>query len=206
MAIHIEQVGEAIAAYANDLPDFGPRPEGIDWNKAPETQTEKAKVKVLPCTVCARPLVVSTFYTPAWAKCSECTPEKDTPREVGSATVVQAGRTDPSLAADLGACLINRVEFEVMACPFGHGDMELKSVNHNDRYGPTKMVGYEKGQPLYKQYAPGETTMHQCNECRCVVTMSTTAVNIFKRQNEPRQKEGSEANAWSELNGTREKG
>lgn len=39
---------------------------------APEVQTDKAKTKEVPCTRCARPLIVNTFYAPAKALCSDC--------------------------------------------------------------------------------------------------------------------------------------
>ncbi len=168
-----------------------------------EVQTDKAMAKVVPCVGCAKDLLVNVFYAASIAKCRECKGET-AGATTGSATIVQAGRTDPALAKDLGACLINRHEFEVMVCPFGHGDMELKSVSHNDQYGPHVLAGYSGGKPIYKKVADGETVLHQCNECLCTVTMSTTATHAFKRQNEPKAQLGQGANAWKDINGVRD--
>jgi hypothetical protein len=143
----------------------------------------------------------STFYVPAWAKCNSCG-GTDGPREKATVGVPQVGKTDPALAVDLATCLVNRVEFEVVNCPFGHGEMELKSVSHNDNYGPFHYERDKKGAAVRVQDAVGETTMHQCNTCRTTISMSTTAQHFFRRQNEP--KTGKSVNGWASENGVRE--
>lgn len=206
MAIETTEIAEAAVAHWRDGGDsvhlYGAKPDGVDWTLELEVHTDKRNVKVVPCTMCTRPMVVSTFYVPGWAKCRVCSPDRKASGERGTVVIPQVGRTDPATAVDLAACLINRAEFEIMLCPFGHGEMELKSVNHNDQHGPSKIIGYEKGQPIYKLLAVGETVMHQCNECLCVVTMSTTAHTSFRRQNEVRP--GKNANVWDDLHGSRE--
>lgn len=169
-----------------------------------EVQTDKELVKIVPCQHCKRPLVVTTFYVLAWAKCNACRGEDGSARAKGSVEVVQAGRTNPALAKDLTKVLINPT-FANARCPVRPDDdeheMELKSVNHNDRYGPTRPQLID-GKLVMVQFAPGETVMHQCNKCLAVVTYTTTAVSKFRRCNEPGV--GKNANGWAEDLGVRD--
>lgn len=173
----------------------------FDWELEVEVQTDKRLIKVMPCQFCKRPLVVTTFYVAAWAKCSPCRGEESGTRGKGTVEVVQAGRTDPSLAVDLRKTLIN-AEFATAICPVHPADedhvMELKSVNHNDNYGP----GFFNAKGAWTQTAPGETVMHQCSKCKAVVTYSTTAMFNFRRMNEPGN--GKNVNTWAKILGTRE--
>ncbi len=173
----------------------------FDLNLAPEVQTDKSLIKVLPCQYCRRPLIVSTFYVPAWAKCGPCKGETSE-RAVGSVEVAQAGRTEPRLVKDLTKVLINPV-FGVIDCPFGHGEMELKAVYWSENYGPSERRRVE-GREVRIQTAPGETVMHQCQhpDCYATVTLSTTAVTKFRRINEP--KPGKNANQNANPLGTRD--
>lgn len=192
---------------AADLVDSalsGPLSDRFARGLPAEVQTDKRLVKVLPCQFCKRPLVVTTFYVLAWAKCSPCAGVKGDVREPGSVDVVQAGRTDPKLAADLTKVLINP-GFANALCPAHPDDpdhvMELKHVHHNEKYGPSawRSVG---GKIVPVQIAPGETALHQCLKCNAVVTYTTTAVTQFRRVNEVR--DGKNVNAWAETLGTRE--
>lgn len=175
------------------------------WALDPEVQTDKELIKLLPCQFCKRPLIVTTFYVLAWAKCSPCAGEDMGSRAKGSVEVVQAGRTDPSLAVDLTKTLLNPA-FANALCPAHPDDpeheMELKSVNHNPNYGPYELQGYKDGKSVYKIKQPGETVMHQCNKCLAVVTYTTAVVVKFKRINEPG--EGKSAMGWAGQLGVRE--
>jgi hypothetical protein len=166
----------------------------------PELQTDKNLVKVLPCQYCRRPLIVSTFYVLAWAKCSPCKGESDEIREPGSVEVVQAGRTDPRLAKDLTKTLVNP-EFAFAQCPVHRDDpehvMRLLHVDHNDNYGPYVLAGYEHGQSVYKQIAPGESVMHQCQVCLATVHYSTTAVTKMRPMNDARERSHKHVNNWA---------
>lgn len=191
----------------HDLVDQIRRPDLIDLFDAelpPEVQTDKELVKILPCQYCKRPLVVTTFYVLAWAKCSPCKGETG-PREAGSVDVVQAGRTPPHLAADLSKLLLNP-HFAFARCPVHPDDeeheMELKSVNHNEHYGPGEWVIDKKGHREWRQTGPGETVMHQCLRCRAIVTYSNTAQTQFRRVNEIGS--GKHANGWDASLGSRE--
>jgi hypothetical protein len=181
----IDQAPEAL----RHLPE-----EFYDLSLPHELHSDKSPFKFVPCTVCKRPMIVNTFYVLAWAKCSTCGGADDS-RERGSVTASQAGKTEPALAVDLAAILVNRTEFEIVNCPFGHGEMELKSVSHSDNYGPWHYEPTPKGGRIRVQHAVGETTMHQCNECRCTVSMSTTAQSTFKRINEAKHEK--HVNGWT---------
>lgn len=161
-------------------------------------QSGKPPYKLVPCTGCRRPMVVNTFYVLAWAKChaSGCSGESRGPATVA---VAQAGRTEPSDAVNLDECVINDCFVEAH-CPFGHGPMELKSVNHNPTHGPTawKMMD---GRRTLVQIEKGETVMHQCNTCKCVISLSTTAQSVFRRVNEVRP--GKHVNGWGATLGIR---
>lgn len=166
----------------------------------PELQTDKDLVKVLPCQFCRRPLIVSTFYVLAWAKCSPCKGEDDQMREPGSVEVVQAGRTDPRLAKDLTKTLVNP-EFAFAQCPVHRDDPEhemlLLHVDHNDNYGPYVVAGYKDGITDYKQIATGESVLFQCQKCLATVTYSTTAVIKMRPMNDAREHSHKHVNNWS---------
>lgn len=151
------------------------RDHRFDLSLEAEVQTDKPQIKIVPCGVCKRRLVVSAFYAVVYAKCSACAATGDDARDPGSLEIVQAGRTDPSLATDLTKTLVNAA-FARALCPAHPDDpeheMELKTVNHTDRYGP-------------KSGIVGETVMHQCLRCNATTTYSTTAVTQFRRCNEP---------------------
>lgn len=170
----------------------------------PELQTDKELVKVIPCPVCRRPLIVTTFYVMAWAMCSVCKGDSDQIREPGSVEVVQIGRTDPKLAADLTKLLINP-SFASAICPVhpaeGH-EMELKSVHWNDNYGPWEYRLID-GKLVPAQIAPGETVVHQCLQCRAVVTYTTTEVTQLRRRNEP-DGQSIKKSGWRLILGARE--
>lgn len=185
--------------------------KGQDWDEfdsslEPEVQTDKDLIKILPCQFCKRPLVVTTFYVLAWAKCWKCKGESDGSREPGSVDVVQAGRTEPRLAKDLNKVLINR-GFSLAICPVHPGDeaheMELKSVNHSDQYGPHEWRKVD-GRMVPVQVAQGETALHQCKRCNAVVTYTTTAVTQFRRVNEVGEHSTKNANGWGRILGTRD--
>jgi hypothetical protein len=166
-----------------------------------EVQTDKRLVKLNPCQFCRRPLVVSTFYVLAWAKCSPCAGAASATREAGSVEVVQQGRTEPRLAADLAKVLINP-QFAFASCPIdGEHEMELKSVHWSDHYGPHEYRMVD-GKLTPVQIAPGESVMHQCLQCNAVVSYSTTAVTQFSRINEP--KRGKNSNVWTSVLETRD--
>lgn len=179
--------------------------DDFDVRLEPEVQTDKQLVKILPCQYCKRPLVVTTFYVLAWAKCSVCKGEDDITREPGSVGQPQAGRTDPRLAADLIKVLINP-HFAKALCPVHPDDpdhvMELKSVCFNEYYGPWEMR-VVKGKLMPVQTEKGETVMHQCTKCRAVVTYSTTAQTHFRRINEPMENI-KHSNGWATTLGVHE--
>jgi hypothetical protein len=176
----------------------------IDPSLEPEFHTDKDAVKIVPCRNpdCKRPIVVTTFFTPEKALCRVCDGESGGDR-TGSLEVVAPGQTDPAKAANLADCLINP-QFAEAVCPICVTDMELKSVSHNDHYGPSVLTGYKNGIPEYRQTAPGESVMFQCEACKCVITMTTTAQVRYKRKNEPKADTGIGANRWGDVLGVRE--
>lgn len=178
----------------------------FDFTLAAEVQTDKELVKILPCQYCQRPLIVTTFYVLAWSKCGPCRGEGDAHRAKGSVEVVQAGRTDPALAADLTKLLVNP-EFANAICPVFPGDpehvMELKSVHHNDHYGPYTFKLID-GKMARVELGPGETVMHQCLKCRAITTYTTTAQSQYTRCNEEGPRNVKHANGWSDFLSSRE--
>lgn len=174
----------------------------IDPSKEVEFATDKDQVKIVPCRndSCRRPMVVTTFFTPEKAECRACKGEAGPDAHVATVGVPIPGQTDPSKAVNLIGCLINE-QLATAVCPICVEPMELKSVNHNDEYGPGHYQQTTKG-AVWHQDAKGETTMHQCPRCMLVLTMSTTATHQFRRQNEARP--GKNANAWAGVNGVRE--
>lgn len=174
----------------------------IDPAKEPEYATDKDQVKIVPCRneACRRPMVVTTFFSPEKAECRACKGEAEPGATMATVGVPVPGQTDPGKAVRLADCLINKQLAEAV-CPICVEPMELKSVNHNDEYGPGRWVQSSKG-AIWEQLAKGETVMHQCNGCKLVVTMSTTATHLFRRQNEPGN--GKNANAWAGVNGVRD--
>lgn len=160
----------------------------FDYELEVETQTDKERTKEVPCRGCRRRLVVSAFYAPvSAATCSVC--KAGDLNQSGSIAAPVAGKSDPAKVRDLGQVLVNP-HFAHAVCP-AHPDneeheMELKSVSHSEYHGPSEFAGYDKGRPVYRQLAPGETVMHQCLKCRATVSYSTTAQTQFRRQNEAR--------------------
>lgn len=161
--------------------------DDFDATLEPEVQTDKHLVKAVPCQQCKRILIVTTFYVLAWAKCSRCGGEASGKREKGSVGQPQAGRTRPEHAMDLEKVLLNPT-FARVLCPVHPDDeahvMELKSVSHSKRHGPT-VVQFVGGKPTIVQVAPGETVMHQCTKCNATVSYSTAVTVQFRRCNEP---------------------
>lgn len=163
-------------------------PHLFDDELEPEVQTDKERTKELPCRGCRRRLIVSAFYAPASAAtCSEC--KAGDLGQGGSIAAPVAGKSDPGKVKDLTQVLVN-AHFAHAVCPAHPDDeeheMELKSVSHSEYHGPSEFAGYDKGRPVYRQLAPGETVMHQCLKCRATVSYSTTAQTQFHRQNEPK--------------------
>lgn len=177
---------------------------GICNDELLDLQTDKSVAKIVGCTECKRPVVVNRFYAPAWAKCAACKGEASG-GERGSVVAVQAGRTEPEMAVDLTLCLINP-EFAELSCVKCGEPMELKNVNHNDEHGPFHYEHDKSGKRVKVRDAIGETVMHQCNHCRLIVSMTTTAESVFRRQNEPkaRERNGPGANNWGMFLGSRE--
>jgi hypothetical protein len=170
----------------------------LDLALAPEYATDKDQVKLVPCRECKRPMIVTTFFMADKAQCRECEGTSD--GSFASVAAPTPGETDPSKAVNLANCLLNP-QFAEVICPVCVEPMELKSVNHNDHFGPGKWVHSSKGS-VWDQSAKGETVMHQCPGCMLVVTISNTARNHFKRINEPRP--GKNSNVWAEITGVRD--
>lgn len=177
----------------------------FDFSLEPTVETDKELIKIVPCNGCKRPMVVTTFYVLAWAKCWSCKGEEHGSRETASVGQPQAGRTEPRLAKDLTKVLINP-NFANALCPVHPEDpdheMELKAVSWSEQYGPSawRMVD---NRMTRIQIAPGETALLQCLRCNATVTLSTTAVTQFQRQNEERI-DHKNVNGWSNYIGTRD--
>lgn len=188
-SLHRNDVTDALAAMAGGIvppPDVVKHNE-IDPKLDPEVQTDKEQVKIIGCRECARPLVVTTFFAAAKGICRVCKGEAG---DTASVAQPVPGQTDPAKAQDLEKVLVNPT-FARAICPMHPDDeshvMEMKHVNHNENYGPSQMIGYEQGKPVYRQLAVGETVLHQCLACKATVIYSTTAQSQFKRINEVRQ-------------------
>lgn len=155
-----------------------------------EIQTDKEVVKLVPCRECKRPLVVTTFFAPAKAVCSAC--KGDTDGTVASVGQPVPGQTEPAKAVDLTKVLVNQ-HFAQALCPVHPDDeehvMELKSVTHNNNYGPSEFIGYSNGRPQYRQIAIGESVLHQCLKCKATVSYSTMLQSQLKRVNEKRERD-----------------
>jgi hypothetical protein len=153
-------------------------------------ETDKQPVKFVPCGICRRAMMVTTFYVPKWAE-SGCRGCKGTESGGGLASVQvpQAGRTQPERAVNLADCLINEQFAGPLNCPVCGEQMELKSISHNPNYGPRVLLGYDKGRPVYDQLT-GEVAMHQCNKCFATISFSTVHVSQYRRQNEPKTTAG----------------
>lgn len=161
----------------------GDRANLSEYDDTTEWQTDKQTVKIVGCNGCGKPIAVNAFYAPALAKCAACGHQSKS-AGTGQAAIVQAGRTDPAKARNLADALINQ-QFGQAICPLCTEEMELKHIAHNSRYGPSRVVGYEKGQPLYDNDT-GETVLLQCNKCKTVTSHSTTSQIVYRRQNEPK--------------------
>lgn len=183
----------------------------LDPSLPVEYQTDKQSVKIVPCRDCTRPLVVTTFFAPEKAVCRSC---KGEAVDAGVATVAQPvpGQTDPRKAKDMTKTLVNP-HFALARCPVHPDDdehrMELVSVVHSPHYGPTQLIGYSAGRPEYRQIAPGEVAMHQCQhpECLATVTYDTTRQTRLRAMNEPKIKPDfgrAPDEHLAELQGTRE--
>lgn len=177
----------------------------FDFKLEPEVHTDKEMIKILPCQTCKRPMVVTTFYVLAWAKCRTCKGEGDAHRPAGSVDVAQSGRTEPRLVKDLTKVLVNP-NFARALCPVHPDDeaheMELKSVSWSDNYGPHEWRKVD-GRMVPVQISQGETVMHQCKKCNAVVTYTTTAVTQFRRVNEP-ETSHKHSNGWVRHLGARD--
>lgn len=170
----------------------------LDLAKEPEWATDKEQVKIVPCRDCRRPMVVTAFFMPEKAQCRACAGESE--NAVASVAAPVAGVTEPAKAMNLADCLLNP-QFSEAICPICVEPMELKHVFHNPDYGPGHWEQSSKG-PVWVQDAAGETALHQCNRCRCTITIATTAVHTFKRINEVRP--GRHVNGWATSLGTRD--
>lgn len=183
--------------------------KGLSFSdSAVEIQTDKDRIKATPCVGCSRPLIVSTFYVAANARCSEC---KGGATVDGTGEVVApvAGKTDPARVKDMATVLVNPTLARAL-CPVHPDDeeheMELKWIGHAEHYGPKELIGFSAGKPEYRQIAVGETVMHQCLRCRATVVYSTTAQTQFRAQNEVRSDRRVDTEGWVEVLGEREEG
>lgn len=180
--------------------------EQFDMALAPELQTNKELVKIVPCQYCQRALIVSTFYVMAWAKCRLCKGESDSSRSTASVGQPQAGRTEPRLARDLTKVLINP-SFAEALCPVHRDDpdheMELKSVSWSDHYGPVEWRLLD-GKLTPVQIAAGETALLQCKKCNATVAYSTTVVTQLRRANEVEEHSHKHSNGWEQTLGARD--
>lgn len=158
--------------------------EGFNLELEPEFQTDKVEVKLAPCRGCHRPLVVTRFYAPAKALCGACKGGTTPGDQLVGKPI--PGKTDPAKAVNLAECLINP-QFAYAVCPFdAEHTVELKNVVHAPHYGPRRLVGYDgRGIPKYNVEV-GESVMHQCNECKAVISYSTQHAHVYRRQNEVR--------------------
>jgi hypothetical protein len=191
--VSAEQKGQLI--FKGSRAEVSAQDWGVDW------QTDKDPIKVVGCNECGDAVAVNAFYSNAKVMCHRHrTAEVDSrgsSRGDGQAQAVHVGKTDPQKVADLRDVLINKQFGETKVCPVCDHAMELKCVTHNPHYGPqrrTKEGGYAN--------STGETVLHQCNACKCTLSMSTTVQNVLRRQNEP--KTGLRASGWPELLGVRE--
>jgi DNA-directed RNA polymerase subunit M/transcription elongation factor TFIIS len=179
-------------------------PFEFDTALEPEVQTDKDSKKAVPCRECKRPLLVNAFYAAAKAQCSSCRGETAAKPRTATVGVPQPGRTDPAKAVNLKDCLINQ-HFAQALCPVHPDDedhvVELISVSHTPQYGPTEHIGYKDGKPQYRQIAPGETVLYQCQKCKATTSYSTTAMSLFQRQNAVR--DDKHVNGWAAVNGVK---
>lgn len=194
MAINRKDVNAAIDAHKAGVSLLPLGPKGdfeFDMEKSVEVQTDKEQVKIVPCRECHGPIVVTTFFAPAKAICSTCTgvTANDPGSKKGTVGQPIPGQTDPAKAVDLEKTLVNHA-FAKALCPVHpenpDHEMQLVSVVHSDNYGPSKLMGYNGGKPVYRQEAVGETVMHQCQNCKAMTTYTTTRQNFIKPINEPR--------------------
>lgn len=178
-----QPANSATAKDASSKPASALDADGFNRDLETEVQTTKPQTKEVPCVTCGRPLVVTTFFAPAKARCTVC---RGGAQEKGVATVAKATVDTPQeKAVNLRDLLINQ-EFGEAFCPKDPGHtMELKSVTHNPHYGPTKIVAMDKGRPVYDVQV-GENAVHQCLECNIVVAFSSTTPVQLRRANEPK--------------------
>lgn len=162
------QLDKQVAAVAdNDL---------FDTSLDVEIQTDKDRVKLVPCRECKRPLAVTTFFAPAKAICHVCKGQTAGDR-TASVGVPIPGQTDPAKAVNLADCLLNQGFKVTPICPLdSEHEMELKMVTHSPHHGPSP-------------HTPAETAFYQCKSCLTGVTMTTMYRQPLKRQNEIRVQE-----------------
>lgn len=162
--------------------------------------TDKPNTKIEPCRTCGRPCVVTKFMAAIKVACNECRPKsEDTGRPI------RAQGLTPEKAGNLVDLLRNK-SFAHAICPFdAEHETELKTISWSEHYGPRRFQGYGRGGiPMYDT-EPGETAMHQCKECACVMTMSTQHPLQYQRVNEPRISTEVDP-GWAALLGVRRKG
>lgn len=151
-------------------------PEVFDLSLDEHVLTDKDSTKTLPCVVCRRACVVTTFLAPAKCRCNDHKNESSSGH--ASVGVPVPGHTDPAKATNLADCLINK-SFALAICPTHPDDeehvMELKSVSHASHHGPMR-----DGVVI----EPGELATHQCLKCNTVVSYSTQHKHQYRRQNE----------------------
>lgn len=154
-------------------------PEVFDTDLETHVLTDKENTKTIPCVVCRRPCVVTTFLAPAKCRCRDH--KNSGSVGTGEVGVPIPGSTDPAKATNLADCLVNKT-FERAVCPVHPDDpeheMELKSITHAPHHGPMR-----DGVVI----EPGEVATHQCLKCNTVVTYSTQHLHQYRRQNEPRE-------------------
>lgn len=145
-----------------------------------EIQTDKAEAKCLPCIGCSAELLVSKLYAPAKAKCRVC----KSATGPGVSANIQPGKTDPAVAIDLRAALINP-QFANYLCPVNeaHGVMDMKTVSHSPQYGPGH---WENGGKVWVNDATGESCIQQCPTCCATISISTQRRTAMTPQNQAR--------------------
>ncbi len=154
-------------------------PEVFDTTLETHVLTDKENTKTIPCVVCRRPCVVTTFLAPAKCRCKD----HRNSDSVGTAQVGVPipGHTDPAKATNLADCLVNAA-FAKAVCPVRPDDpeheMELKSISHASHHGPMRDGVVVE---------PGEVATHQCLKCHAVTSYSTQHIHQYRRQNEPRE-------------------
>lgn len=116
-------------------------PDPQDWldgsGRRLESQTDKEKFKIVPCTAegCDVDIVVNTFYAPAKAKCSE--------HSGNTASGIAATR----LVHDSGDAKPNGAIAKLL-CPFCENPLEIISIAPNGSQITYRCLGGTKGKSL----------------------------------------------------------